>query len=79
MSPLHGLMFCFRLIVVISHLTTCKDVIEEIVTFSLLLVQLVLTNLHMVLFLFLCILFLVPPQPLSLKYPWLYTALLSNN
>ena len=54
MSLFHGLPFWFHHIVVIPCLITGNDVIQETVTFSLILVQYVLTNLHMVFFLFLC-------------------------
>ena len=39
MSPLHGLLFCLRLIVVTPCLVTGDDAIQETVTLSLILVQ----------------------------------------
>lgn len=53
--PLHNrLMFWLWLILVTPHLVTSNYMIQKNITFKLLLVQLVLTNLHTVFFLFLC-------------------------
>ena len=50
----YGLLFWLWLIVVTPHLITGNDAIQETVTFSLVLVQLVRPHLHMVFFLFPC-------------------------
>jgi len=52
-SPLHELPFWRKFVVMIPCLITGNDVTRETATFSLILVQQVLKNLHMVFFLFL--------------------------
>ena len=52
--PTLGLLFWLQLVEVTPRLVTNNDVIQETVTFSLVVVQMILKNLHIVIFLFLC-------------------------
>ena len=54
MSPLHGLSFGFRLVVVTPRLISGDDAVQKLVTFSLKLVQQVLTDFHSMSFVVLC-------------------------
>jgi hypothetical protein len=54
MSPLHGLSFWSRLVVAIPRPVTGDDAVQETVTFSFVVVQQVLTDLHSVVFMCLC-------------------------
>ena len=54
MSTLHGLLFRLKLVAVIQHLVTANDAIQEKVIFNLVLVEQVLTNLHIAFFVVPC-------------------------